>query len=371
MPYINRQENLKQFLKSKSIDAIIIEDKINLFYLTGLEMSAGTLLVTSKNSLLFVDNRYYESCQNQSSCQVYLSDKEPFSDILLTHEFNFIKTIAFDSENRSFKDFTELEILINKMKEQSNGRFNIKLIPLDNPVKRLRMIKEDAEIKLLQNAATLGSAGFDYICTLLKEGVKEIEIAQELEIFWKRNGAKSTAFEPIIAFGSNSSMPHYRSGNRALKSGDNVLIDIGVNLDHYQSDMTRMVFFGVPPEEISVIYPIVQRAQQLALDVCKPGTLTKDVDATARNFIQDQGYGENFTHGIGHGVGLEIHELPNMRYQMSLKSLELKPGMIITVEPGIYIPKIGGVRIEDTVVITDTGYESLTKRSTDPKIINP
>lgn len=369
MHYIKRQENLRQILKSRSIDGLIIDDPINLFYLTGLEMSAGRLLVTTKNSLLFVDNRYYESCQNQTAAQVYLTDKEPFSEILLNPELNFIKTIGFDTENTSYKVFSDLEILMTKIKEQTSGRCNIKLIPLENPVKTLRMIKESEEIKLLKNAGVLGSLGFDYICSLLKVGIKEIEVVQELEIFWKKKGAKGIAFDPIIAFGSNSSMPHYRSGDRSLKNGDVVLIDIGVNLQHYQSDMTRTVFFGAPPEEISVIYPIVQRAQTLALEICKPGTLIKDIDKKAREFIQEQGYGENFTHGIGHGVGLEVHELPNMRYQTSLSSLELKPGMIITVEPGIYIPKVGGVRIEDTVVITETGYESLTNRPTDSRII--
>lgn len=370
MPYMNRQENLRLFLKSRSIDAIIIDDQINLFYLTGLEMSAGRLLLTTKSSMLFVDNRYYESCQNQNLAQVFLTDKNPFSEILQTPDLNFIKTIGFDTENTSYKVFTDLEILIAKIKEQTSGRCHIKLIPLDNPVKTIRMIKEPEEIKLLKNAGVLGSLGFDYICSILKVGMKEIEVVQELEIFWKKNGAKGIAFEPIIAFGPSSSMPHYRSSDRSLKLGDVVLIDIGVNLQHYQSDMTRTVFFGVPPDEISVIYPIVQRAQKLSLEICKPGTLIKDIDKTAREFIQEQGYGENFTHGIGHGIGLEVHELPNMRYQSSLSSLELKSGMVITIEPGIYIPKIGGVRIEDTVVITETGYESLTNRSTDPKIIH-
>ncbi len=371
MSYIDRQENLRNILKSRSLDGVIIDDQTNLFYLTGLEMSSGRLLITAKASLLFVDNRYYEACQNQTAAQVYLTDKEPFSEILQTPDLNFIKTLGFDTENTSYKAFSDLEILMSKIKEQTSGRCNIKLVPVDNPVKILRMVKEAEEIKLLKNAGILGSLGFDYVISLLKVGIKEIEVVQELEIFWKKNGAKGIAFEPIIAFGPSSSMPHYRSGDRSLKNGDVVLIDIGVNLQHYQSDMTRTVFFGAPPEEISVIYPIVQRAQKLALEICKPGTLIKDIDEKAREFIQEQGYGENFTHGIGHGVGLEVHELPNMRYQTSLSTLELKPGMVITVEPGIYIPKIGGVRIEDTVVITETGYESLTNRPTDPQIITP
>jgi Xaa-Pro aminopeptidase len=369
MPYVQRQENIRQILKNRSIEALIIDDPTNLFYLTGLEMSAGRLLITLKSSALFVDNRYYEACQNQLASQVFLTDKEPFSTYLLKPEFNFIKNLGFDSESTSYKSFTELEALVVKLKEQSSGRSNIKLVSLENPVKTLRMVKEPQEIELLKQAAILGSQGFDYVCTLLKPGVTEIEVSQKLEIFWKGQGAKGPAFEPIIAFGKNSSMPHYRSGNVELKQGDVVLVDIGVNLNNYQSDMTRMVFIGQPPEQISVIHPIVERAQQVALEICKPGTLIKDIDAIARQFIDSQDYGLNFTHGIGHGVGLDIHELPNMRFQSAFSSLELRPGMVLTVEPGIYLPRVGGVRIEDTIAITDTGYLSLTNRPTNAVIL--
>lgn len=368
--YSERQDNIRKLLKEKSIDALIVDDPTNLFYLTGMEVSAGRLAVTSKLSYLFVDNRYFESCQNNPSCQVLLSDNNAFSDKLLAPDMNFIKTLAFDGESTSHKAFLEMDGLMHRLKEQSSGRCNIKLVSLDNPVKWIRMIKDSEEITLLKQAGNLGSQGFDYVCTLLKAGITEIEVANELEIFWKRKGAKSLAFDPIIAFGSNSSMPHYRSGNRALKEGDIILMDIGVNVQHYHSDMTRMAYFGAPPEQIGVIYPIVQRAQQLAIEICKPGTLIKDIDATARQFITDQGYGEYFTHGIGHGVGLEIHELPTMRFQTALNAnLTLQPGMVITVEPGIYLPKIGGVRIEDTIVITEMGHENLTNRSTEPFLI--
>ncbi|HRD56071.1 MAG TPA: Xaa-Pro peptidase family protein [Parachlamydiaceae bacterium] len=371
MPYLKRQENLVQLLKTNGADALIVDDPVNLYYLTGLEMSSGKLLVTTRNSLLFADNRYYEMALAKSPYRVVLSDKEPLSQFLLANELNFIKTIAFDSENSSYKAFLELDALFAKLKEQSSGRSNMKLLPLENPVKSLRMIKDEEEIALLKKAADLGSSGFDHICTLLKEGITEIEVAEELEFFWKKRNGKKMAFDPIIAFGANGSMPHYRSGNAALKKGDAVLIDIGVTFQHYQSDMTRMVFFGTPQEQISIIHPIVQRAQKLSLEICKPGTLIKDIDAKARDFIAEQGYGENFSHGIGHGVGLEVHELPTMRYQSALSSLKLKPGMVLTIEPGIYLPKIGGVRIEDTIVITEDGHESLTKRPQEPYFIEP
>lgn len=369
MSYKEREEILKQHLKTLNVDALLVEDATNLYYLTGLELTAGQLLVTCHQSYLFVDNRYFELCQNKSPFKVILSDKEPLSVFLLNQELQFIKTLGFDSENLCYQRFLELDKLVAKLKEQSSGRCNIKLVPLDNPVKQLRSIKALDEIKILKEAADLGSLGFDYACSLLKAGIKEIEVANELEIFWKKRGSKSIAFEPIIAFGANSSMPHYRSGDKELKKGDPVLLDIGVNYKHYQSDMTRMAYFGTPPEQISVICPIVQRAQSLALESCKPGALIGDIDAKARSFIEAQGYGENFGHGLGHGVGLEIHELPMMRNKPPYNTQKLKPGMVVTIEPGIYLPKIGGVRIEDTILITEDGYESLTNRPTDPVII--
>ncbi len=369
MSYLDRLNHLQQSLKAHSIEAFLVEDTTNLFYLTGIEMSAGKLLVTAKSSLLIVDNRYFEICKMKAPCPVFLSDKEPLSHIFLNPEYNYIKALGIDSETTYHKNFTEMETLFHNLKEQTSGRCNIKLVPLENLVKNFRMIKDSNEIASLKKAGVLGSLGFDYVCSLLKLGITEIEVARELEIFWKKNGGKSIAFEPIIAFGSNTSMPHYRSGEKKLEMGDPVLIDIGVNYQNYQSDMTRMAYFGTPPEQISIIYPIVERAQKLAIEICKPGTLIKDIDAKAREFIAEQGYGENFTHGIGHGVGLEVHELPNMRYQSHLSSLKLVPGMVITVEPGIYLPKVGGVRIEDTLLITKEGNESLTNRSTDPVII--
>lgn len=370
MAYKDREENLKQRFKSLNIDALLVEDATNLFYLTGLELSSGQLLVTSRQSLLFVDNRYFELCQKLSPFKVILSDKEPLNQMLLTPDLQFIKNLGIDSESMSYQRYLELDQLNSKLKEQSSGRCNIKLIALNNPVKQLRSIKDADEIKMLKEAAILGSLGFDYVCTLLKTGIKEIEVARELEIFWKKKGSKSLSFDPIIAFGTNSSMPHYRSQEIELKKGDPVLIDIGVNYKHYQSDMTRMVFFGTPPEQISVIFPIVRRAQELALLSCKPGAVIGDIDAQARSFIESQGYGENFGHGLGHGVGLEIHELPMMRNKPPYNSVKLEPGMVVTIEPGIYLPNIGGVRIEDTILITEDGYESLTNRPTSPVIID-
>ncbi len=352
-----RLEKLKELLLNEECDGIIVDDSINLFYLTGLFLSAGKLLVHPKGATLLVDSRYIELCKSNSPFPVELSTKNTgMNDLIKGSE---IKRLAFNSDNTSYGEFKKLE--------SEFGHLSLK--PIGNPVLKLRAVKDPGEIEILKEAAALGSEGYDYLVEMLKEGISENELAIELEIFWKRRGSKAIAFDPIIAFGSNSSMPHYRVGQRKLNTGEAVLIDIGVNLNHYHSDMTRVVFFGDPDPKIASIYEIVLKAQELALENCRPGTPIAELDASARTYIEQKGYGENFTHSLGHGVGLEIHELPLIRSQSPGADTQLEEGMVVTIEPGIYLPGIGGVRIEDTVAITRDGYENLTNRSKELSII--
>ncbi len=370
MPHQARLQKVQNYIKGVDCDALLINDPVNLFYMTGLELSIGKLLIFRNGANLFVDGRYFERCQKISPFPVFLSEKTSLGERLANPDLPPIKTLGFCVGETNYQTFLSYEKSIQELRQYSNGKRKTTLVPLDRPIQQIRSIKEPDEIASLQQAAELGSAGFDYVCTLLKEGITEEEVALELEIFWKRKGGKKVAFDPIIAFGSNSSMPHYRAGTSRLKKGDPVLVDIGVNLQHYHSDMTRMIFFGTPPEQISVIHSVVQHAQQHALSICKPGVLIGDVDNAARSFIEEQGYGENFTHSLGHGVGLEIHELPALRNIPPFHTVPLKPGMVFTIEPGIYIPGVGGVRIEDTIVITDDGYKNLTNRSNNAVILN-
>lgn len=346
----NRVERLKTILSEEQCDGMLVDDAINLYYLTGLHLSAGKLLLHPEGTTLLVDARYFEHCKKTSPFPVKLSDKTFTLKDLLSQ--SHISQLAFNSDNTTYGEFERLQ----------KDLPDLPLKPIGNPTLKLRAIKDAAEIDTLREAAALGSEGYDYLVDLLKEGITETELAIELEIFWKRRGSKAIAFDPIIAFGTNSSMPHYRVGQHKLKKGESVLIDIGVNLAHYHSDMTRVVFFGEPDPKVVAIYEIVKQAQEKALELCKPGTPIADLDACARNYIAEAGYGENFTHSLGHGVGLEIHELPMIRSQQESSLPLLEEGMVITVEPGIYLPGIGGVRIEDTVAITKQGHENLTNR---------
>lgn len=359
MFFTDRLAKLQHTLSLLSCDALLIDDGINIFYMTGLKLSAGKLLVHSGGAHLIVDSRYFEICKKASPFPVLEAEKYSLETLIASPEFA-ISSLAFDNDKTSHKAFLFLQNIVEKVNQNRSNTAHLQLIPLDNPMKELRSIKDAQEIALLREAAILGSQGFDFVCSLLKEGVTELEVAIALEIFWKQRGGRNVAFDPIIAFGVNSSMPHYRAGNQYLKIGDPVLIDIGVCLNHYHSDMTRMVYFGEPDPRIKTIHAIVQQAQQAALALCRPGTLLGDLDIAARGVIASQGYGECFTHSLGHGVGLEIHEFPIIKNAPPYKEVALAAGMVVTIEPGIYLPGIGGVRIEDTIVITDEGYESLT-----------
>lgn len=362
MSYHLRLHALQKTVIQAGCDALLIEDPTNLFYMTGLDLSSGKLLIHSQGADLLVDGRYYESCKKSSPFPVRLSDPPTF-EAILTSDFPAVQKLGFDSDKTTFKNYEQLQKIVKNI---AKNRPNLELIAIDAPLKLQRSIKDAGEIQSLKEAAALGSQGFDFLCTLLKEGISEQECAIELEIFWKRHGSKALAFDPIIAFGSNSSMPHYRAGKEKLKPGHVVLLDIGVNFKHYHSDMTRVVYFGKPDPHILAIHAIVQKAQNAALAICRPGTTLGELDKAARDVIAAHGYADKFTHSLGHGVGLDIHEYPTIRNAPPFASVPLEKRMCITIEPGIYIPGLGGIRIEDTVVITENGHTNLTLRNTDP-----
>jgi Xaa-Pro aminopeptidase len=363
--YKKRIEKLQEWVTKQGCDAFIVENSTNLYYLTGLELSAGCLWVQREEARLFVDGRYLEKCQAASPVPVIRHDYTSNTFIPYVEQALKVSSVGFNQDITTYKRY---QTLLAELKSVSSR--NIQLIPLKDLVLQMRSIKDEEEVIKLKKAGELGSQGFDYICTLLKEGVQEIEIAQELEIFWRQQGNSPSGFKPIIAYGANSSMPHYQSGETSLKKRDAVLVDIGVKRNGYNSDMTRMIYFGTPDPEILTIHHIVQRAQEAALSLCAPGRTVGELDKAARDLITKEGYGEYFVHGLGHGVGLEVHELPILRNASPYAETVLAPGMVITIEPGIYLPGKGGVRLEDTLLITKEGYMDLTNRSKDPLILN-
>lgn len=359
-----RIKKAKKLTTENKIDALIIENPIDIYYLTGQAVSTGTLLITKNQAHLLVDGRYYETCRKKAPIPVTCDDGHALEKILAQKKA--IINIAFDG---SFTTFTKVKKLQKKCKQASKKlKKSIQTQSLDEPIKEIRAIKDDQELNILKRASNLGLKGYDVVVNNLKQGISEEELVCLLEKYWLNHGAKC-AFEPIIAFGENSAYPHHHSGKRKLKKGDTVLIDIGVEKDRYCSDMTRVVFFKKPNPKILKIYSIVLEAQKKALKICKPKTKITDLDKVSRKYIEDAGYGKQYTHRLGHGVGLEIHESPTICLYQSKNKLTLANGMVLTIEPGIYLPGIGGVRIEDTVAITKKGHINLTKRPKSIQIV--
>ncbi|CDZ79767.1 putative peptidase [Candidatus Rubidus massiliensis] len=346
----DRIQRLRQLYMKNGLEGFYIDDPLNIYYLTGLSMSAGQLFITNEKVEVIVDSRYFDFAKAHSPFKVYLDNQ---------YQWESVQKIGFDSNLITFNRY----LLLEKVFGQKN------FIPIENALCLVRMIKDNEEIALLKEAANLGSLGFERVIHSLKEGITEEELALELEIFWKRNGAQGLGFNPIIAFGKNGAMPHYRPGKAKLEKGMSVLIDIGVLYKHYHSDMTRVVFYDSIDPLISHLYDIVLEAQEKAIQSCKPGITIQELDQTARQFIEHEGFGPQFIHNLGHGLGLEIHECPFLKTKEPFSHMVLKPGMVITIEPGIYIADKGGVRIEDTILITENGYENLTNTQKQTKLI--
>ena len=323
--------------------ACLIEEPEDLFYLTGLQLSAGSLLGSATGAHLFVDGRYFAKAKETAPCPVSLSDEKS-----LKAAFHPFKKIAFDSAFITYQRFLTLQ-----------DRFSEpKWIPVPSPIKHFRLHKDGHEIELLKKAARLTWEGYQKILQILKEGITESEVALEFEIFCRRKGASGLSFESIIAFGENSAYPHYRAGSAKLKKNQIVLIDIGAVVDRYHGDMTRVFFFGTPDPELSRFHRIVKNAQQKAVSHIKPGIKLGELDRIVREEFRKENVEELYTHSLGHGIGLETHEYPRIKFDGEDKDLILKPGMIFTVEPGLYKPGLGGIRYEDTVCVTETGCEN-------------
>jgi Xaa-Pro aminopeptidase len=326
-------------------DAILISSVPNIIYLTGFSAFSeiereAFILITGNKKYLITDKRYSESVKKQ------------------TKGFEIIETgaIHFLVESENFfkeKNIRVLEIEENNLtvEEFKLLKKSVKMVATNFSDKRINKTK--SEIQNLKKACEIGDQAFDFIITKLKTGITEIEISDELINFFKSKNA-DISFKPIVAYGSNSSIPHHQTGRSKLKKNQIVLLDFGVKFNNYCSDMTRTVFFGNPPKEFIRIYETVLKAQQLAISKIKDTVKASEIDKVARNYILKQNF-PNIIHSVGHGIGLEVHEKPHI--SPNSKDI-LKSDMVFSVEPGIYIPGFGGVRIEDLVLVRE-GFPEL------------
>lgn len=335
-------EALQKWVKERKLDSLLIQNPIDLFYLTGAHFSLGYLIVKEDEAALFIDSRYIEKAKSLSFLNVALHEKRSFLKKLSG-------TVGFDSAFMTYEEYSRLE------KECPEIRW--KAAP--QPLKELRMQKTPDEIFALRRAARVTFEGLQHIKGLFQEGISEEELVFAFEWFCRKKGASGLSFPPIIAFGPNSACPHHRAGRSVLQKGQIVLMDAGAIVDEYHGDLTRTAFFGEPDPKLLYFFRIVERAQRKAIEAVRPGVSVGRLDEIVRQEFRDEGVEELFTHSLGHGIGLETHEPPRVKFDSEEAGLILKPGMVITIEPGLYQPSLGGIRYEDMVLVTETGYENL------------
>lgn len=341
---------LKEFLKEKNAAALIMSEE-NVCYFTSFHSSNGYLVVTGEKAFFFTDSRYIEAAQNKiTSCDEVLLLKS-MKEELVPFIASLNKSELFvEAERITLSRYTELKSLFSGVTVNGNGE-------LDKKISEIRTVKKDEQVNTIIKAQRIAEKAFDYILTFIKEGVTEKEVALTLEYFMLKNGADALSFDTIAVSGKNSSMPHGVPTDKKIEKGDFITMDYGAVCDFYHSDMTRTVAVGEVSSKQIEVYETVLKAQEEAFRVMKSGVPCKNVDKAARDTIVNAGYGEYFGHGLGHGVGVEIHELPSLNPS---SGAILEVGNIVTNEPGIYLPGEFGVRIEDMALITEDGYENLT-----------
>ena len=346
---LKRVEQLRQSLANRQLEAIIIDSPINRKYISGFTGSAGTLFIAKDEVYLLTDFRYRtQSAEQAKGFNIIEYTAPAHEDVKKLIQKHGLTKVAFEQEHWTFAQYKQWEQLLT----------GIELVPTSSLVEQIRMIKDEQELQIIREAAHLADRTFAHILNYIKPGVKELDIALEMETFMRKNGATSSSFDTIVASGERSALPHGVASERIIGNEEFVKLDFGAFYKGYCSDITRTVYVGKNPSDKHLeIYHIVLEAQAFALENLKPGMTGKEGDALARDIITAKGYGDLFGHGLGHAIGMEIHEAPRLsRFSETL----LTPGMVVTVEPGIYIPNFGGVRIEDDVVITQTGIQILT-----------
>lgn len=341
---LSRTDRLRELLDDN--EAVIISSYPNIFYYSGFTSGDAYLLISHDKKLLVTDSRYTIQAREQAPDYEVVDSKEGFKKL-----FKIISSryIGFEENYIS-------------VRQHRNWQFSMTsdraLVPMQKRIDSLRQVKDDDEIRRIAEAEKIGDGAFSYILDKIKPGVTERDIALELEFFMKRHGASALSFETIAASGIRGAMPHGAASSKVIEKGDLLTLDFGCIYDGYCSDMTRTVAVGSVSDKQREIYDIVLKAQLAAIDAVVPGIKCSEIDTAARDVIKAAGYGENFGHALGHSVGIEIHETP----VFSSKSTDIvKPGHVITVEPGIYIDGFGGVRIEDLVVVTENGIQNLTQ----------
>ncbi len=355
--YPPRLEAVRRILDSNHLDGILFSSLENIRYLCSFTGSDGALVITQKNSFFLTDSRYWTQSEEEvkgSQIVHYRKKTEGIASLLLDLG---LREIGFESV---FLPFSAHQFLSARLSSKAS------LIPLEDEMKNIRALKDKQELAVLRTSIEIASDAFLHILELLNEGVPERDVAFEMEWFMKRKGAEALGFDIIVASGKRSALPHGKASGKRIEKGDFIVIDFGSGFQGYHSDQTRTMVCGNPTSEQQKIYQTVKEAHDKAIDKVRPGIPICEVDAAARDHIRDRGYGEYFGHGTGHGIGLAVHEDPVINTE---NKGPVQEGMVFTIEPGIYVPDWGGVRIEDMVLVTPHGAEVLTYLPAEVKVI--
>lgn len=346
----SRIDKVREIIAEKNLDALLIKGKTNKLYIGALTGSGVYVLVTKNDAYQILDGRYIDEADKKTTG--FINRVVPQGSYIptiieLIKELK-IKNVGIENQAMTIKEYLTL------------NEAELKITLLTNELGKIRAIKSKEEIELMKKACEITDEIFIEVISEIKEGMTELEVSALLQYLALKKGATGMAFDPIVASGERGAMPHGRPTTKKLKRNEAITIDFGIVYEGYQSDMTRTISIGTPPEVIQEIYAAVLKAQKLAIEGIKEGVCARDVDKIARDSIIESGFGDYFTHGLGHGMGLGDGEVPTLN---SRSEDILTEGMVMSCEPGIYIPNIGGVRIEDDIVIENGIGVSLNKTS--------
>lgn len=345
---IRRIEKLRALMTEDMIDGYLVTSPANLRYLTNFTGTAGVAFITQEQAYFITDFRYMEQANNQTQGLTILQHQgDIVGEIIRLVESQQISVFGFEDAFLTVAEYSVFEEVIDA-----------ELAPASGLIESLREQKDDAEIAIIEKACAIADEGFQHVLKMIRPGMTEIEVANQLDFFMRSLGASGTSFETIVASGARSALPHGVASEKVIEQGDMVTLDFGCVYQGYVSDITRTFAIGDPGQELKDIYQIVLGAQQKVIDAAKAGVTGAQLDAIARDFITQASYGEAFGHSTGHGIGMEIHEGPNISRS---NEAELMIGNVITDEPGIYIAGLGGVRIEDDLLILAEGNRILTQ----------
>ncbi|MGL5256786.1 MAG: M24 family metallopeptidase [Proteocatella sp.] len=342
-------QKIREFMKYNNLKAVLITKPQNIRYFSKFTGISSIVLITDVNRYIYTDFRYVEQAKEQCIGYDVVTIRGNF-DIINHIKSLGLSRLAFEDDYISYS-------MYSMYKEKLEG---VEFVPLKKQLTKIRAVKTELEIENISKASGILDETFSYILDIIKPGISEIEIANEIEYYVKKKGANGIPFETIVASGKRTSMPNAVASNKLIDSGDFLTMDFGCIYNGYCADITRTVFVGKASEKQKELYDIVFKAQTATMEAIKAGVSCRAIDKIARDIISAYGYADNFGHGLGHGVGLEVHELPRIS---SFSEDILEENMVITDEPGIYIPEFGGIRIEDLLVVTNDGYRLLSKAS--------